>query len=219
MNPSVEVNGVIFDRILAESIFPIMRAINLIITVVLIFLAVSCSSSKKQEAAVKEKNVPEEAKPEVVAVPVLLKTDHVRFDMEEIKKRMEAADSIYASIKRTPCYGRCPIYEAVIYKSGYVIYNGNRFVERIGKHKSRLTQDQLAQIATKANSIGYFELENKYDSPVTDFPTTITAVNASGKSKTISNRVGGPDSLKEYEKYLDGLLNGLGWTKIADDNQ
>ena len=162
----------------------------------------------------------EKAQAEALAAAIKLNTKDLKLDLTELKKRVEAADSIYASIKRTPCYGRCPIYEASIYKSGYVTYNGNRFIEKIGLHRSRLTQDQLKQIAAKAEEIGYFELENNYDSPVTDFPTTITVLNLPGKSKKeIKNRVGAPDNLKQYEKFLDDLLNGLSWAKMADGNQ
>ena len=196
-----------------------MKTINLLMAAVLVFSSIGCSSSKKQEATVEEKKVPEETQANRTVAPVALSADHLRLDMKEVKKRFEATDSIYASIKRTPCYGRCPIYEATIYKSGLVIYNGNRFVERLGKHKARLTKDQLSQIADKADAVRYFELENNYDSPATDFPTTITVLKVAGKSKEVKNRVGGPENLKEYEKYLDDLLNGLTWTKVADGYQ
>ncbi len=170
-----------------------------------------------------EKKVPidaEKAQAQAIAAAIKLNSKDLKLDLTELKKRFEAADSVYASIKRTPCYGRCPIYEVTIYKSGFVAYNGIRFVERLGQHRSRITQDQLKQIAAKAEEIGYFELNNNYDSPVTDFPTTITVLNVAGKSrKEIKNRVGAPDSLKEYEKFLDELLNGLTWEKVADSNQ
>jgi hypothetical protein len=190
-----------------------MKTINLLMAAVLVFSSIGCSSSKKQEATVEEKKVPEETQANRTVAPVALSADHLKLDMKEVKKRFEATDSIYASIKRTPCYGRCPIYEATIYKSGLVIYNGNRFVERLGKHKARLTKNQLSQIADKADAVRYFELENNYDSPA------ITVLKVAGKSKEVKNRVGGPENLKEYEKYLDDLLNGLTWTKVADGNQ
>ena len=196
-----------------------MKVVNLFLSVFLIISITACSGSKKQVATVEEKNAPETAQSKKMTEPVAVNVDHLRKDMNEVIARFETKDSIYASIRRTPCYGRCPIYEATIYKSGLVIYDGNRFVDKIGKHYSRLTTDQLNEIVAKANEIEYFQMEDKYDSPVTDFPTTTTVLNASGKSKTISNRVGGPKSLKEYEKFLDELLNSLSWTKMSDNNQ
>lgn len=200
-----------------------MKALNLLLTVAIIFFSISCSSSKKQVATEEEKVAPvnmEKAQAEAIAAAIKLNTKDLKLDLTELRKRADALDSIYASLKRTPCYGRCPIYEVSIYKSGYVVYNGNRFIEKTGLHRSRLTQEQLKQIAAKAEEIGYFELENNYDSPVTDFPTTITVLNLPGKpKKEIKDRVGAPESLKEYEKFLDNLLNGLAWTKMPDGNQ
>ncbi|MFH1321890.1 MAG: DUF6438 domain-containing protein, partial [Bacteroidota bacterium] len=83
-------------------------------------------------------------------------------------------DSLFASIKRTPCYGRCPTYSISIYKSGYVIYEGIRFVDRIGTYSTQISEKEIQKIIAKANETGYFDLNDVYDSPVTDLPTTIT---------------------------------------------
>lgn len=123
-------------------------------------------------------------------------------------------DSLFASIERTPCYGRCPTYRINIYKSGYVIYEGIRFVDRLGTYSTRISDRKIQAIINKANEIGYFDLNEVYDSPVTDLPSTITYLSVNGKKKRIKDRVRGPEKLREYEKYFDGIFEDLEWKEI-----
>ena len=128
-------------------------------------------------------------------------------------------DSLFASIERTPCYGTCPTYSINIYKSGYVVYKGIRFVDRMGTYSTRISERKIQAIINKANEIGYFELDDVYDSPVTDLPSTITYLSVNGQEKRIKDRVRGPEKLREYEKYFDSIFEDLEWkeTKILQD--
>ena len=128
-------------------------------------------------------------------------------------------DSLFASIERTPCYGRCPTYSINIYKSGYVIYEGIRFVDRLGTYSTRISDRKIQAIINKANEIGYFELDDVYDSPVTDLPSTITYLSVNGQKKRIKDRVRGPEKLREYEKYFDGVFEDMEWKKVEDNRQ
>jgi len=125
-------------------------------------------------------------------------------------------DSLFASIKRTPCYGRCPTYSIKIYRSGYVIYDGIRFVDStmLGKHSTRINKKQIQQIINKAMEVRYFDFEDVYDSPVTDFPSTYIYLSVDGKNKLIKDRVGGPPELKEFEKFIDRLFEDVKWSRV-----
>jgi len=123
-------------------------------------------------------------------------------------------DSLFASIERTPCYGRCPTYSINIYKSGYVIYEGIRFVDRLGTYSTQISEREIQSIINKANEIGYFDLNDLYDSPVTDLPSTITYLSVNGQKKTIKDRVRGPEKLREYEKYFDGVFEDMEWKPL-----
>lgn len=131
----------------------------------------------------------------------------------------QVKDSLFASIERTPCFGRCPTYSVKIYKSGYVIYEGIRFVDKLGTYSTRISEREIQAIINKANEIGYFELNEVYDSPVTDLPSTITYLSVNGQKKRIKDRVSGPEKLREYEKIFDGIFENLEWkeTKILKD--
>lgn len=184
-------------------------------------LNVGCKSTKQQTEKVP--NLPagrQGSEPEYSvrtlnpAQPIKISIPKLRFP--EIPDR---GDSLFASIERTPCYGRCPTYSISIYKSGYVIYEGIRFVDRLGTYSTRISEKKIQNIINKANEIGYFELEEIYDSPVTDLPSTITYLSVNGQIKRIKDRVRGPEVLKEYEKYFDNVFEDMEWKKIEDNRQ
>ncbi|HET6245257.1 MAG: hypothetical protein H0V01_11620 [Bacteroidetes bacterium] len=115
-------------------------------------------------------------------------------------------DTIFATMEKTPCYGTCPVYKLMIFKSGLAIYQGIRNVDKTGRFLVYFSLEEMKEIENKANEINYFKLKDEYDSPVTDFPTTITSLRINGKVKVVSNRVGGPPELKGFEKHIDETL-------------
>lgn len=127
------------------------------------------------------------------------------------------AATVVASIERTACYGSCPIYRATFYSDGRVRYVGKRFVPNVGTFDVQVSADDVKSIEAKAVETGYFDLNDKYDSPVTDFPSCVTSFTAGGKSKSVFDRVDGPKSLKSFEKHLDSLLEGKEFKKVSEE--
>ena len=64
----------------------------------------------------------------------------------------------------------------------------------------------------EAKDIGYFGLQDVYDSQVTDLPTCYTALAGNNTRKVIKNRHNTPPGLREFEKYFDQVLDGVEWT-------
>ncbi len=137
-------------------------------------------------------------------------------NQKSVNKPAKQGDEIFASIERTACFGKCPIYVLSVYKNGYVTYNGKQFVDHEGLFYTNVEQAVLDSIAAHAMAINYFGLQDEYDSPITDVPSTITTLSIDGKTKRIKNRRGGPKSLYDYEKYLDGLFNNTTWTPLEE---
>ena len=123
-------------------------------------------------------------------------------------------DSLLASIERTPCYGQCPMYKFSIYQSGYAVYEGKRFVEKLGKYETRINASVLEEIKTKAKAINYFDFKDEYPKTASDFPATKTSVVLDGKHKDIMDGTGAPSALKEFEKYLDSVKDSVEWKQV-----
>ena len=77
---------------------------------------------------------------------------------------------VIASIERTACYGRCPVYKAEIFKDASVTYTGRMNVEKLGEFKSKISPVQLDVLTKKAQEIGYMSLKESYDGNITDLP-------------------------------------------------
>ena len=175
----------------------------------LLVMAASCSSTKETATATTEtENV--DSKP-------ASETEVNEEESNSDKATEGSKANELASIKRTPCYGRCPMYKLTIMDNGEVIYQGKQFVEKLGTYSGLLTSEDLMTILERAKETNYFELEDAYDVPIADFPTCVTSVTKDGKTNRVMNKQGAPPSLKKFELYLDSLIDGLELKKISDE--
>ncbi len=120
------------------------------------------------------------------------------------------------SMKKTPCYGSCPVYEIEIYSNLEVKYKGERFVDKTGAYNSRISTSQLEDLKTAFNDAGFFEMEDEYVSSVTDLPTTYVFFSDGKKSKKIKDYTGAPEALKLIESKIAELLETQKWVKSED---
>jgi hypothetical protein len=127
----------------------------------------------------------------------------------------QASDSLYFKLRRTPCFGRCKVYEINVYRSGYATFNGHSNVELEGMHQGRVGMDTLITILTQAEKIDFFSLEDRYDNEgITDLPSTIIQISANGKNKKVVSRVGTPEALKSYIAMVEELLYPMPWRPV-----
>lgn len=127
-------------------------------------------------------------------------------------------DSLFFSMERTPCYGRCAVYKLHIFRSGYATFEALRFVEgKEGLYQAKFTKEELKSLTEKIEEIKYFGLADEYNSPVTDLPSVITSVNLKGKKKSIKDRHQAPPELRQLEKFAEDLLNGKDWKKTVEN--
>jgi Domain of unknown function (DUF6438) len=114
------------------------------------------------------------------------------------------------TLKRSSCYGRCPVYELSIQPSGKVLFEGKRFTKTKGKAESNLSEDKLKQLVSEIDKADFFALKDSYTessgncpSAVTDHPTVTLFIKLRGKQKTITHYLGCWD----LEKQENGNLS------------
>lgn len=119
----------------------------------------------------------------------------------------------YAGFQKTPCFGKCPVYEVKFYSDGKVTWYGRMNVERMGWYEAQVDQRVLKSIKTKAEEMDYFSFYNEYPvgTKVPDLPTTITYLRIGDMEKQVRNTHEAPEKLQEFEKYLEELISGLDW--------
>lgn len=127
--------------------------------------------------------------------------------------------TLFASILRTPCFGRCPTYTMKIYMDGFVEFNGIRDTEMIGTYTTTISEDKITAILQKAEEIQFFTFDDKYDDGmITDLPSTTTVIrDADGKTKSVMRRHGYPKSILTLEQLFDDLMKSERWTSESGE--
>ena len=186
--------------------------ISIIIFQFLIFNIVSCktkkeiASSNKTESTQQTTNSSQPKTEEINLVQNSTKT----------KQAISKNDSLFVTIERTVCFGKCPAYKASIYTKGYIIFDGKMNVDKIGRFSTQLSKEELESLKQKINTINYFDLNDKYDGPVTDLPSVITSVALNGYRKSITARYEVPAELKGFQNFIDKLFIDKNWIFLGD---
>ena len=177
----------------------------------LIFIA-SCNCAKKK--AVEE--TPVEQAAQTVQNAESNEQEELKLELPDEIKTLHAglSDTVFARIQRTPCFGHCPIYTLTVFKSGFVRYHGEKWVDNVGDYTAKVDAQLLVKLTEQAQKINFFNLKNVYDNErVTDLPATLTTLSNQQGFKTIINRYEGPEELREFENFFDELFKGIEWKK------
>ena len=126
------------------------------------------------------------------------------------------ADSLFFSIERSPCFGRCPIYKLYVYRDGSATFHGKGNTTLMGAYRTSVDQALMIRLLDEANRIKFFELDDNYDGQVTDLPTCIVHVVGDGMEKRVRARYRVPEQFTTYARMADSLLLPLPW--VPDPN-
>ncbi len=127
------------------------------------------------------------------------------------------ADTLFLSLERTPCFGQCKAYRIDLYRSGYATYDGRGNVEKMGRHSARIGVDSMITMLNRADELGFFGLQAKYDAEVTDLPSTVLRIIADGRDKKVLGRVGQPQAFKALVAEIESLLLPVAWVPVTPE--
>jgi hypothetical protein len=111
--------------------------------------------------------------------------------------------------RQTVCFGQCPAFSATIYMDGMVSYNGESDVIVPGPLNFKLSEGLVQDIDRRIHGLDVSGLEEEYDGPVTDLPTTfLTIYLPDSDIRKIRSRYGAPKKLSDFIKYIaDTILS------------
>ncbi|MDZ7880581.1 MAG: DUF6438 domain-containing protein [Saprospiraceae bacterium] len=121
---------------------------------------------------------------------------------------------LVASLRRSPCFGRCPAYTYELFADGKVAYFGESHVQRLGSYTTKVDAAFMKRVADKALSIKYLALSEKYpigDVAISDVPTVTTYIRIGNDGKKVANNYDAPKELTAFEEWLDVEFDGLKW--------
>ncbi|MEM1327264.1 MAG: DUF6438 domain-containing protein [Bacteroidota bacterium] len=126
---------------------------------------------------------------------------------------------VVASIKRTACYGKCPVYEAKVFSNGLVLFEGEQNTDKKGLFEAYVLEHQVDRLVAQADSAAFFDLAATYPTSgftLHDLPNTEIFIKKDESEKTIVNNHNAPKQLRAYEIYFDDFLSALNWRAVAE---
>ena len=133
--------------------------------------------------------------------------------------------SVSVTLKRTACYGTCPVYTVAIHGSGLVEYFGEWHVDVPGPQMGRIPPGRVKDLLKASENIHFFDLKDKYFETCTDLPTAIISIAVDGKTKQVSNYFGGCEGgksgplvdLARLAEQIDSAAGTPRWVKCDFD--
>src|SRR4051794_17332784 len=76
--------------------------------------------------------------------------------------------NVLIKMKRTACFGTCPVYELTIAGTGKAEYCGAAFVNVRGRKSFTISEAEVRKLVNSFYEADFWNLSNKYWSPITD---------------------------------------------------
>ncbi|HYZ00691.1 MAG TPA: DUF6438 domain-containing protein [Candidatus Binatia bacterium] len=120
------------------------------------------------------------------------------------------------TLRRGACFGTCPVYQVRLDSDGTVTWEGERFVERLGRYSGQIDVDDFSRLAGFIRRANFFEWEPEYAGNVTDLPDYDLTVAAGGQVKTVrQNGIDEPPDFWVIAALVDGLAERAGLTPVG----
>jgi hypothetical protein len=123
-------------------------------------------------------------------------------------------EDLLIELKRTPCYGSCPVYTIKIDKNGKGLFEGVENVEKTGNFSFSISKDELIELENDFVQVDFYRLKNIYDGQVSDLPTTYITYNKDGNQKKIMDYYDAPPTLRALENRIETLVLSKKMRKI-----
>lgn len=129
-------------------------------------------------------------------------------------------------LRRTACFGTCPIYSLEIFEDGRLHFNGEQFVAAIGPREAQIAPSTVNALIQEFRKIDYFDLKDVYESYqnpdgttewISDLSTTYISLRIGTRSKTIKDYAFSPESLEMLEHEIERVANTHRWIHGDDD--
>lgn len=139
--------------------------------------------------------------------PIRPQRGRIREVVQNAQAPAQSAGAPVIVLRKTPCFGFCPYFEASIYADGRVHYVGHSNVAKVGTYELQVPAEAVRRLLSRAEAVGFGSFQDKYVSGATDLPSTYLTVNRPGQpGKTVQAEEGAPDELKNLIAEVNSLV-------------
>jgi hypothetical protein len=122
------------------------------------------------------------------------------------------------TLQRGPCFGTCPVYEVTLAADGTATWNGDRFIDRLGRYQGQMDLNDYGRLARFIQRADFFSWDPDYVASVTDLPNYYLTVVAGGQTKTVRQYgVDEPADFWVIAALVDCLSEAVDWTAVAPE--
>ena len=136
-------------------------------------------------------------------------------------------DDLVITLKRTACFGTCPVYELTIDAKGNVAFDGQKHTKTLGNAAGKIAAGDIDRLIAEFNTAGFLDLDDNYDQKTcpeyaTDMSTVIVSLRQNGQTKTVNHYLGCstkgdhkpyPPGLRELEDKIDQAARTSQWIR------
>jgi hypothetical protein len=117
------------------------------------------------------------------------------------------------TLRRGPCFGTCPVYEVTLRSDGLATWDGERFVQRVGRYTGEIGLEEYGRLARFVHRAGFFRWEDEYVTNVADLPDYFLTGGVSRAFKTVrQNGTDEPPDFWVIATLVDALAATVHWT-------
>lgn len=111
------------------------------------------------------------------------------------KSMPDQESELLFSLKTTPCFGECPVFDLKLYSDSTLVFEGKQFTDLEGTHKATLNDRQYEVFTNLVNKVDWGTLNDEYVSDMTDLPSSQFYFNNNGNPRDIYKYGTEPKSL------------------------
>lgn len=127
------------------------------------------------------------------------------YSEEALEELIKKEKNAFLIMRKTACFGDCPIYDVLINKEGIVTFNGKKHTLLKGKDEFQLSEKEFNALKEKLGKKEFTSYKSKYDNPkIKDLPSTYITHNG----KKVEVRLWGeaPKELIDVHEFLEKIL-------------
>jgi hypothetical protein len=141
---------------------------------------------------------------------VLIGKDTMEFHLWTKNDVKREKDENFIKIKRTGCFGTCPIYEMTLFNDGSSSYIGKRFVNEEGHAIHQFDRERIKTLFDRAEKLDFKSLNAEYDDPnISDMETVFIEYN--NTVIKVRYKVDAPKALVEFITDVHKCAIDAGW--------
>jgi Domain of unknown function (DUF6438) len=179
------------------------------ISLIIASICFCCCSSK-------ESTLP----PEIIALPELKNDIPAKykylFQLGDSDNTIETISAAFPyesiSLRRTECYGSCPVYEIKLYRTGKAELHAEKNLPKLGKFVGEIYPLTYGRLCYLIEKINFNNFKATYVARWTDDSTCVVTIDSKDGRKSVSDYgQQGPIELWGLQQAIDAVKNEIHW--------